>query len=100
MNNLFLSAEYHNTTNNVVQSVLTPPDWFTELHSHAPQTAGDVGYGSLDSYCEVSVPPHALAWDRGAETSNNYLEINHLRNFINKRTNIIYNIFIMHKFSF
>ena len=89
MNNLFLSAEYHNTTNNVVQSVLTPPDWFTELHSHAPQTAGDVGYGSLDSYCEVSVPPHALAWDRGAETSNNYLEINHLRNFINKRTNIV-----------
>ena len=89
MNNLFLSAEYHNTTNNVVQSVLTPPDWFTELHSHAPQTAGDVGYGSLDSYCEVSVPPHALAWDRGAETSNNYLQLNHLRDFINEKTNIV-----------
>ena len=98
MNNLFLHSENHNST--IFQDVqyndiqysnneLTPPNWFTELHANAPQTAQDVGYGSLDSYCEVSVPPHALAWDRGAETSNNYLEINHLRNFINKRTNIV-----------
>ena len=70
MNNLFLSAEYHNTTNNVVQSVLTPPDWFTELHSHAPQTAGDVGYGSLEMYCEFPVPPHAIAWDKGCGNSS------------------------------
>lgn len=94
MHNLFLHLENDNST--IFQNVqyddsyysnndYTPPDWFNDLHSHAQE----VGYGSLDSYCGVSVPPHAIAWDRGTETSNNYSTINDLRKFIDKRTNIL-----------
>ena len=85
MNNLFLSHKYHSTTNNVVQSVLTPPDWFTELHSHAPQTAGDVGYGSLDTYCELSVPPL-----RGAESEPQFTQdLRQLQQFIQKKVSVL-----------
>jgi hypothetical protein len=79
MNNLFLHSENHNST--IFQNVqyndiqysnneLTPPNWFTELHANAPQVAQDVGYGSLEMYCEFPVPPHAIAWDKGCGNSS------------------------------
>ena len=94
MNNLFLHSENHNSTlfqnvqyNDIQYSnnELTPPNWFTELHANAPQITQDVGYGSLDTYCELSVPPL-----RGAESEPQFTQdLRQLQQFIQKKVSVL-----------
>lgn len=87
MNNshIIQSNTNYNTSIFDVQSVSTPPDWFNQLHDNAPQNAQDVGYGSLDTYCELSVPPKG-----GAESEPQFTQdLHQLQQFIQKKISVL-----------
>ena len=87
MNNSYntKSNSNYNTTENVVQSILTPPDWFNQLHDNAPQTAPQAFLGSLDTYCELSVPPLG-----GAESEPQFTQdLRQLQQFIQKKVSVL-----------
>lgn len=101
MNNL--NNSYSNTSYNHTQDIhfeninsnLTPPIWFNDLHRQADlvpcpghfglQSGADGQIGSLDTYCELSVPPH-----RGAESEPEFIhDLQQLQQFIKKKTSVL-----------